>query len=187
MSTGPGVMQRRILAALANGPATYDTLSVALFGPGWDHGQRANMLRSIGSLSLRHLVEVQPAWVWLPEERSNLLAVALPGTPRAAERPPVNGHATAVDSTEIRLSCAELLRQDPSIGNREDCLSCGDPYADCFLRGDNAHSGDGSHVSYWGDGTPVYSRWNGLPTQCCNGCFHHPRGWDVRQQRQAAP
>jgi hypothetical protein len=99
-------------------------------------------------------------------------------TPRFFGLPETNGHGARPDTS--KMSRAELLTFDPTYGDRQDCQECGMAYADCFLLGDNAHSGDGSRVSYWGDGTPVYSRSNGEPLWCCFGCFHRELVHDQR-------
>jgi hypothetical protein len=85
MSTGPGRLQRRILAALAGQPLSYDALAVALFGEGCTQSQRNNMARSIRSLAARDLVEVRPAWWWFPSLNVGM-AVGLPHTLSHAER-----------------------------------------------------------------------------------------------------
>jgi hypothetical protein len=160
-----------------HGKLSYADLAHMIYGPGFSDADRASMARAIRQLVSKgevisyyepgsRLVEGQwvetGMWVRRPD-------VAHIETPRFHDLP---SSETGDPRWTEGMSHAQLLRQDPTYGDRRDCQECGRDYASCFALADNHHTGDGSHVSYWGDGTPVYSDWSGSPVQCCVGCFH---------------
>jgi hypothetical protein len=191
---------RGIAEALAQyGALSYEALSALVFGHGFTIPDRSSISRAARAMERKGEVKIfldfmvtcvaradfdhnrDLAWQerdWgirrshgvHVEEARRVAAAAMPG---------------AVDRTaEIaHTSRAELLRQDPSYGDHQDCLSCGMPYAECFVQRDlHVHGAPGhpspcactKRVSYWGDGSPCEYWWDGEPAQCCQECFHKP-------------
>jgi hypothetical protein len=177
MGAYPGRVMTGVRDALAeHGKLPYRHLAIMLYGPDFTDADRASMARAIRQLVAKTQVisyfdagskidgQYVESGMWVRRPDVEHVPAA-----RFFDVP-ADGNGDRPDLSE--MSRAELLAFDPSYGNRPDCQECGMSCVECFLLWDNLHSGDGSHVTYWGDGTPVYSKWNGEPTRCCFGCFH---------------
>jgi hypothetical protein len=172
----PGRVMRGIAEALAqHGALSYEALSALVFGHGFTIPDRSSISRAARAMERKGKVvifldmmvtcvaradfdhirdlsweerdwEIRRAHGAHVEEARRVAAAAKPG---AVVRLP----------EAAKLSRAELLRQDPSYGDRQDCTSCGMSYAECFLLGDNIHKP---------------GPWDGSPYWCCFECFHKP-------------
>jgi hypothetical protein len=166
---------RGIAEALSvHGALSYEALSVLVFGHGFTISDRASLSRAVramerkGEVKIFHDLMVQCAaradfdhnrdlsWEERDWEIRRAHSVHVEEARRAAAAVVPSTGGRPVDIA--RTSRAELLRQDPSYGDRQDCLSCGASYRDCFLAGDNYDR--------------ITKTWTRLPTQCCFECFH---------------
>jgi hypothetical protein len=168
MGAYPGRVMTGIRDALAeHGKLSYRQLCYMLYGPESTDADRASMARAIRQLMAKgavisyfeagsRVVDGQHVesgmWVRRPD---------VPHVPADRFFPlPTDG-----DGSRPRIgdmSRAELLEFDPRYGDREDCLSCGMRYQDCFLLGDNMHKP---------------GPWDGSPYRCCFECFHRGRAF----------
>jgi hypothetical protein len=167
MGAYPGRVMTGVRDALAmHGKLSYAQLAHMIYGPEFTDADRASMARAIRQLVAKGEVVsyfeagsrlIDGQWVesgmWV--RRPDVPHVA---TPRFHELPAANGENGALRRME--LSRAELLTLDPSYGDHDDCQSCGMPYSECFLLGDNL---------------PKAGPWNGEPVRCCFECFHGGR------------
>jgi hypothetical protein len=165
MGAYPGRVMTGIRDALAeHGKLSYRQLAIMLYGPNFTDPDRASMARAIRQLVAKDEVisyyevgskingqQVEPGmWVRRPDVEY---------VPAGRFFPlPTDGNGSRPRIED--MSRAELLEFDPAYGDREACLSCGMPYPECFLLGDNMHKP---------------GPWDDSPYWCCFECFHRGR------------
>jgi hypothetical protein len=177
VSRFPGRVMQGVSDALAeHGALSYEALTILIFGPDFTFADRNSAGRAIRAMERKGEVKIfydlmtacvrradfdldntwqQADWTIRRDRRAKADEARsqtngeIPHCDDATASPVVDRLA------EIeRMSRTEMIMQDPSIGDRQDCDSCGMPYAECFVLRDTTPPG----VMHW----------------CCFECYHEP-------------